>query len=135
MWKRAFAIAALAAFGWIAGPTWAADTPDTAAQEPIYGSQLMTPQERSEYRRKMQQATTAAERERIRQSHHEAMQARARERGMTLPQEPPGRLMGPGPGTGMGMGGGMGGMGRGTGPGMNGGMPPQNGTGPRGTTP
>ena len=39
-----------------------------AAQQPeqIYGSQIMTQQERNEYRAKMRAATTAAERERIR---------------------------------------------------------------------
>lgn len=157
MWKQTLVVAALAACGWAGGPAAAADSPAAAAQEPIYGSQLMTPYERSEYRRKMQQADTAAEREQIRQGHHDDMQQRAREKGMTLPQQPPGRRLGSGmsrgPGTMPGMSGGMGsGMGNGTsgmgegpapgmgggsgmGPGTNGGLRPRSGTGPRGTTP
>jgi len=60
-----------------------------AAQEQVYGSQLMTPQERSEHRAKMRAAKTLEEREQIRREHHERMKERARERGMTLPDAPP----------------------------------------------
>ena len=77
-------------------------------QTPIYGSQLMTQQERNEYRARMRNLRTAQERERFRLEHHERMQERARARGITLPDEPPargGRGMGPG-GQGMGPGGG-----------------------------
>jgi 1,2-phenylacetyl-CoA epoxidase catalytic subunit len=70
----------------------------------IYGYQMMTPQERNEYRNRMRTATTAEERERIRAEHHAQMLARAKERGVTLPQEPPAG-MGPG---GAGQGGPMG---------------------------
>ena len=59
--------------------------------ERVYGWQLMTEQERQQFR----------------EEHHKAMQERAKERGVTLPDEP----MGPGPGGG-GMGGGMGGRNR-----------------------
>ena len=92
-------------------------------QERVYGSQLMTQQERSEYRARMRTATTAEERERIRIQHHEAMKERARTQGVTLPDEPPagGGGMGPGgsmgPGGGMSPGGGMGPGGGGMGPG------------------
>ena len=77
-------------------------------QNQIYGSQLMTQQERSEYRAQMRNAKTAQEREQIRKEHHERMKVRAKEKGLTLPDEPParGRGMGPGPGGGMGPGGG-----------------------------
>jgi len=78
----------------------------------IYGSQLMTQQERNQYRARMQAAKTEQDRERIRKEHHEQMQVRAKERGVTLPAEPPPRGMGPGYGGGpggMGPGGGMGG--------------------------
>lgn len=88
-------------------------------QERIYGSQLMTPAERDEYRARLRAATTAEERDRIRAEHHEQMKLRAKERGVTLPDEPrgwdesgAGRGMGPGmhPGSmgsgGMGSGGG-----------------------------
>ena len=98
-------------------------------QDQIYGSQLMTQQERSAYRAQMRNAKTAQEREQIRKEHHERMKVRAKEKGVTLPDEPPARGMGRGTGPsggGMGPGGGGGGMGPGGG-GM-GGMGP----GPRG---
>lgn len=87
-------------------------------QEQIYGSQLMTQQERTAYRAKMRAAKTQEERERIRAEHHEQMKMRAKEKGVTLPDMPPamGGGMGPGGGgmgPGGGMGGGMGGGGRG----------------------
>jgi hypothetical protein len=92
-------------------------------QEQIYGSQLMTQQERSEYRAKMRTAKTAEEREQMRKEHHERMKQRAAERGVTLTEEPPARGRGMGPcggqmgpgGAGMGpphQGGGMGPGGR-----------------------
>ena len=82
-----------------------------AADEPIYGSQMMTNQERMEQRTKMNAAKTAQEREQVRLEHHEQMQLRAKERGVTLPDTPPaqGSGMRQGMGPGGGMGGGMGG--------------------------
>lgn len=77
------------------------------AQERVYGSQLMTRQERAEYRAKMRSLKTREEREAFRMEHHKKMQERAKEKGLTLPDEPPamgGRM---GPGGGMGSGGGM----------------------------
>ena len=77
-------------------------------QDQIYGSQLMTEQERTEYRNRIRSAKTAQEQEQIRVEHHAQMQARAKERGMTLPDYPPmrgGGMMGPSGG--MGPGGGM----------------------------
>jgi hypothetical protein len=101
-------------------------------QEPIYGSQLMTPGERAELQERMRSAATQEEREQIRREHHERMRQRAAERGVTLPEEPPARPGGTmrrdglgtgggmGPGEGMRPGGGMG-TGRGTmGPGGGG---------------
>ena len=87
-----------------------------AADAPIYGSQLMTNQERIEHRTKLRAAKTAEEREQIRLQHHEQMQLRAKEQGLTLPDAPP--VRGGGQGRRMGPGGGMGGMG-GMGPGGN----------------
>ena len=85
----------------------------------IYGYQLMTPAERNVYRDRMRATKTAQERERIRAEHHAEMQVRAKERGVTLPPEPPaGRRMGNGPGMGTGMGAGSG---PGSGPGGGGG--------------
>ena len=65
-------------------------------QEQIYGSQLMTKQERTEYRAKMRTAKTAEEREQIRKEHHERMKKRATERGVTLTEKPPARGRGMG---------------------------------------
>lgn len=87
-------------------------------QDRIYGSQLMTRQERNEFRARMRAAKTVQEREQIRNQHHEQMQIRAKERGVTLPDEPPARGGGMGPGAGGGMGGGMGPGGGGMGGGM-----------------
>jgi hypothetical protein len=86
----------------------------TEDSDQIYGSQLMTLPERAEFRAQMQAAKSAAERDRLRNEHHKAMQERAASRGITLPDQPPvsGQGMGPGGGTGagkgMGPGGGMG---------------------------
>jgi len=77
--------------------------------ERIYGSELMTPQERSEYQARMRALKTEQEREAFRLEHHKKMQERAKAQGKTLPDTPPG--MGPGmmgPGGGKGMGPGMG---------------------------
>ena len=74
----------------------------------IYGSQLMTPAERRAYRDQMRSLKTAQEREALRKQHHEQMQKRAAERGMRLPDMPPGQGAGMGP---------VGGMGPGMGPG------------------
>ena len=94
-----------------AGPVLAADQKQMQMQdqEQIYGSQLMTQEERAEYRTKMRNATTAEEREKIRNEHHELMKARAKEQGVTIPDNPPASGMGGGMGTGGGMGSGMGG--------------------------
>jgi hypothetical protein len=74
----------------------------------------MTPQDRVEYRSKTRAAKTAEEREQIRLEHHERMKERAKQRGVTLADEPPARGGGMGPGGG-GMGPGGGGMGPGGG--------------------
>jgi hypothetical protein len=96
MIKRALIISVLAAaLSLSIGSTFAADQ-----QEQIYGSQLMTQQERMEYRTKMRAVETAEEREQIRKEHHELMKARAKDQGVTLPDEPPDRGGGMGPGGG-----------------------------------
>ncbi|MDE1982222.1 MAG: hypothetical protein KGJ83_00370 [Betaproteobacteria bacterium] len=105
----------------------------TQTRETIYGSQIMTPQERSAYRSKMRAAKSVEEREQFRREHHEQMKERAKARGITLPDEPPARGGGFGPGAGMGPGGGMGpgpGMGPGGGMGPGPGMGPGGGMGP-----
>lgn len=85
-----------------------ANISQAANESMIYGSQMMTQQERNEYRMKIQNATSAEERERIRNEHHQAMQQRAKEQGYTLPENPPsgggGGMMHKNPGYGDGMG-------------------------------
>jgi hypothetical protein len=72
----------------------------------IYGSQLMTQQERYMYRAQMSAAKSGEEREQIRKEHHEIMKVRAKELGVILPDDPPAKR---------GMGQGMGGIGMGSG--------------------
>lgn len=82
------------------------------AQLQIYGSQLMTPAERTEYQTKMRALKTDKERDAFRLDHHDKMKVRAAEKGVTLPNSPPAAGTGPkvttgqgvGPGSGMGAG-------------------------------
>ena len=59
--------------------------------ERIFGSRLMTEQERNEFREKMRAATSDQEREQIRREHHQMMMERARERKVDLRDELPPR--------------------------------------------
>lgn len=87
-----------AVFVALAGPAQAVDTSvdtslDTNTQvktgdQDVYGYELMTPEERAEFHSKMQSAKTSEERERLRIEHNAAMQARAKQRGITLPDDP-----------------------------------------------
>ncbi len=86
------------------------DQVQTQDREQIYGSELMTQQERAEYQTRMHSAKTQQECEQIRLEHHKQMQERAKAQGRTLPDMPPagmgpGSRMGPGGGGGMGPGG------------------------------
>lgn len=95
------------------GGAFAADP----AAEPVFGSQLMTEQERIEHRNAMRAARTDEERANVRAKHHEQMVQRAQERGVTLPATPPEQrpFAGPRGGMGPGMNGGGQGMGQGRG--------------------
>ena len=85
-------------------------TQQTIRDRDIYGYQMMTAEERNQFRQKMRAANTAEEGERIRGEHHALMKERAQARGITLPDEPrAGRGPGASSGGGMGPGGGMGG--------------------------
>ena len=59
-----------------------------ATQEQVYGSQLMTLEERAEYHGAMRAAKTVEERELLRKEQHQRMDARAKTRGVTLANEP-----------------------------------------------
>jgi len=63
----------------------------TAPQPMVRGWQLMSDDERTHYRATMRSLETPEERERLRKAIHETMKIRARERGLTLPDEPPAR--------------------------------------------
>jgi Spy/CpxP family protein refolding chaperone len=63
-------------------------------------SDLLTPEERKAFHDQMQAATTPEERAKVRESHHAALQARAKEKGVTLPEW--GAPRGPGAGPGQG---------------------------------
>src|SRR3989338_6841325 len=96
MMKKTLMVSVLAtALSLSTGLTLGADHAPTRekanSQEQIYGSQLMTQQERAEQRAKMRAAKTAEEQEQIRKEHHERMNERAKERGVTLPDEQPAR--------------------------------------------
>lgn len=73
-----------------AEPVQAQQKTQTKAQKPevVYGSQLMTAKERTEYRAKMRSLKTSEERQAFRMEHHKAMQERAKEMGKTLPDMP-----------------------------------------------
>ena len=83
-------------------------------QVQIYGSQLMTPLERTEYQSKMRALKTDKERDAFRLDHHDKMKVRAAEKGVTLPNSPPAVGAGPNANSGMGAGPGSG-MGAGQG--------------------
>ncbi len=107
MIKRPLIMSALAtALSLSAGIAVAADQAPVQEKIPakkqlqVYGSQLMTQQERVDYHAKMRAAKTAEEREQIRKEHHESMKERAKERGVTLPDVPPVRGRGMEPGIG-----------------------------------
>jgi uncharacterized protein HemX len=76
----------------------------------IYGWELMTVKEREEHRNKMRSFKTEEERTAYRQEHHKKMQQRAKEKGVTIPDEPRERGSGAGPGGGQGTGSGRGNM-------------------------
>ncbi len=115
MYALVIALSLFAGFALAADQAPAQEKAQTQEEEQIYGSQLMTQEERTEYHAKMRTAKTAEEREQIRNEHHERMKARAKERGVTLPGEPCDRGNGGGMGSGGGMGRGGGGMGSGGG--------------------
>jgi len=81
---------------------------DPIRDEDIYGTQFMTQQERERYREQRRAARDDDERQRLELYHRNRMNMRARNKGVTLPDDPRGMRGGNGAGGGMG-GGGMGG--------------------------
>lgn len=68
-----------------------------ADEDVVYGWQIMSPKERAEHRTKMRSLKTKSEREAYRLEHHQQMQERAKQKGMTLPDLPMLRGRGLGP--------------------------------------
>ena len=91
---RRLVLAALAA-ALLSGVAFAQDTP-AVSERPGYGRALMTEQERSEHRERMRAATSQEERTQLRTERRQQMVERAAEHGITLPDNPRGRAMGPG---------------------------------------
>lgn len=83
-------------------PAAPAEKQAPASKSMMYGHQLMTDAERTEYRAKMRALKTPQEREAFRAEHHKLMQERAKERGVTLPDMPAHQGMGKGMHQGMG---------------------------------
>lgn len=68
----------LSATAWAQGPRYRFNQNNTP------GWSLMTPEERTEHRNRMFAAKTYEECKRIQEEHHKAMEARAKEKGVTL---------------------------------------------------
>lgn len=85
MSRRTLIAAAAALFAMAITPVVLAQ-PKAPGPEQAYGYQLMTPAERDEYRKKMQEAKTPEERTKLRDEHRAAMSKRAQEAGVTLPR-------------------------------------------------
>lgn len=90
MSKKAHLLMGLTLASLLALPVAAADQQQTTQQsrDRIYGSQLMTAQERAEFREQIRNAGSEEERQRLRAEHHVKMQERAKAQGITLPEEP-----------------------------------------------
>jgi len=58
------------------------------SEDVIYGSTLMTAQERIQHRETLRTLKTNEEREQYRIEHHKRMQERAKEKGVSLPDVP-----------------------------------------------
>lgn len=59
-----------------------------AAEDTVYGRDLMTEQERAEHRERMRQYESESEREKYRNEHHKRVQEQAMEQGVKIPDEP-----------------------------------------------
>ena len=131
MKTRTAMTAALAVAMMAAATLFAADQP-APKSEPIYGYRMMNDQERNEFRDRMRNARSADERQAVRDEHRKLMEARAKERGVTLPEPRGPGAGGPGYGPGAGKGPGYGPQDKGPGYGPQGKGP---GYGPQGKGP
>jgi hypothetical protein len=58
------------------------------AQDDLPGSELLTSQERVEYRQRMRGMLSAGQQEQIRRQYEELIRQRAKQKGITLPAQP-----------------------------------------------
>lgn len=65
-----------------------ATPPQATGQQRPSRPELFTPEEREQYRQRMQAAKTPEERAKLREEMHKATEQRAKEKGITLPQRP-----------------------------------------------
>ncbi len=95
MYKRIWL--ALLAAGFATASSFAAGDEQTQKREqsprqvegPYFGPQLLTEEEQAAYRTRIRSARTPQETEAIRAEHYELMKARAREKGIALPEKRP----------------------------------------------
>jgi hypothetical protein len=80
-----------------AGPNENCVGPQNRGARPQTGQSLMTPEERTAMRDRMQNAKSPEERQQLAAANHAEMQKRATEKGITLPEQrgPHGRGFGP----------------------------------------
>jgi hypothetical protein len=69
----------------------ASPTAPAAAAQTVRPGDLLTPQERDQFRQQMQQAATPEDRQKIRDAHRAVVEQRAKEKGVTLAQPHQGR--------------------------------------------
>lgn len=86
---RAVVAVALLAASQCAGAQKPSHDEERARDSDICGYQLMTERERAQYRERVQRGGTGEELERILSEHRERMQARAKDRGVTLSCDKP----------------------------------------------
>lgn len=85
-------VAALCSLPVSAGDKEQVSSPENQQRELIYCADFMTHEEREAYRTSMRAARTQEEKAAVRRDHQEAMQARARERGLAAVECEPQRV-------------------------------------------
>lgn len=91
--RYSLALSAMLLMVW--GGTVATEQPGSAeirqTQQQVYGRELMTEEEYAVHHDRMRAAESEAERQQIRKQNHDLMKARAEQRGLSIPGEPPSR--------------------------------------------
>lgn len=89
MFRSVLIVCLLALLTVFTGPVYASDQAkiQNSAQQ-VYGSQLMSAEERLQYHQQLRVLQTEQEKEQFRIQHHHKMQERAKALGKTLPEQP-----------------------------------------------